>query len=148
MSQPAIRAHSFHDAQEAELARWPGVTWVRRFRSKHFALVLTFDGVSRYVTYPTSPGDNVRGAMNHVRDIRAVLKALGAERESEHRSQAPKRQRNRTDHNEPIRIGAQDETRLGRDPFAALASLKTDPPRMTFRRRMFRFYVRPSSGRM
>lgn len=121
MSAPSPKRHAFNDHQEAELARWPGVTWRREVRSKHYALVLTFGGVSRFVIYPTSPGDTMRGGMNHVRDIRAALTALGATRLEVIRSAAPQRRRNRTEARETFEPAV---TRLSHDPFAALANFK------------------------
>lgn len=142
MSAPSPKRHEFNAYQEAELARWPGVTWRREHRSKHYALVLTFAGVSRFVIYPTSPGDTVRGGLNHVRDIRAALTALGATRQADARSERP---RDRAPLARPPETGklvdfTPAETRLNRDPFAALASFQ---PRPRGWARVRAYFVRP-----
>lgn len=56
-----------------------GVTADRGRRAHHRTLILRFAGRSRFVTYPDTPSDH-RGHLNHVRDIRNALRALGAER--------------------------------------------------------------------
>jgi hypothetical protein len=123
MSAPSPKRHEYDDLQANELARWPGVSWSRQVRSKHYALVLTFDGVSRFVIYPSSPGDNQRGGLNHLRDIRQTLAAMGATRMAEPKSQQTRRTRNRT---EPARVVIVERATGGprRDPWAALASLE------------------------
>lgn len=126
MSAIAVKRHAYDAAQEAELARWPGVEWSRQLRSKHYALVLTFGGVSRFVIYPSSPGDTNRGTLNHLTDVRAELRALGAIRTAEPRTAKPRRQRNRT---EVIRFD-RGETATGgpnRDPWEALRGLEFPP---------------------
>src|SRR5690606_17680836 len=114
----------------AELANWPGVTWRREHRGKHLALVLAFDGVSRFVIYPTSPGDTYRGSLNHLRDVRAALSALGAKRVQPAKANRPRRRpvTRPLHHEAPLAGGVQSSSRLGRDPFAALASLRVEEP--------------------
>lgn len=144
MSAPAVKRHAFDDHQEAELARWPGVTWNRECRSKHYALVLTFGGLSRFVIYPTSPSDH-RATLNHVRDIRHTLFAMGAVRSLEQASDRPKRfRRSRDAPNAPVAVSAQQFTRLGRDPFAVLAELNIPPPRLSTGALFLRFFARPA----
>lgn len=128
MSAPAPKRHAYNDCQEAELARWPGVTWTREHRGKHYALVLTFRGLSRFVIYPTSPGDSYRGSLNHVRDIRGTLSAMGATRlEVVSRNRPTGKRSAPRPVVEPVRLAAQDGTRLGRNPFEALSGFKTRP---------------------
>jgi hypothetical protein len=70
---------------------------------------------------------------------------MGASRQAEARRASEPRRRNRTSHHEPIRIGAQDETRLGRDPFAALAGLRIKPPFLSVRQIALRYFVRSAA---
>lgn len=127
MSQAAVKRHEYDEHQEAELAKWPGVEWSRQVRGKHYALVLSFNGRSRFVIYPTSPGDSIRGMLNHLTDVRATLRFIGAERLEEQVSAKPRRQRNRT---EPIRVVIADRATGGpkRDPWTGLAGW-TPPPK-------------------
>jgi len=152
MSQPRLKRSPYDDAAEAELSRWPGVSWRTEVRGKHYALVLTFNGVSRFVTYPTSPGDTTRGPLNHVSDIRKALTALGAMRLKSERSTAPKRWRNRTEAS-GLNLVSLADTRLAKDPFAALAQVKflapeTPPPapepRLGWWRRALRWLGKPT----
>ena len=71
--------HDYHHFQDAELAKWPGVTFRREHKRKHYALVLTFKGRERFVVYPTSPGDR-KGHLAHITCVRAELAFLGAVR--------------------------------------------------------------------
>ena len=144
MSAPSVKRHDFDNHQEAELARWPGVTWTRTVRAKHYALVLTFGGVSRFVIYPTSPSDAYRGALNHVRDIRHTLTAMGATRTQERAASGPRRVRRYHDTpTGPIALSAQKSTRLGQDPFAVLAGLRIKPRRLSTGAMFLRFFARP-----
>lgn len=72
--------HPYLDALTRELAHWPGATYTHQPRRKHPAVVLTFNGVSQFVVYSGSPSDNLAGADNFIRDVRAVLRDLGAAR--------------------------------------------------------------------
>lgn len=129
MSQAAFQRHPYDAAQRAELARWPGVTATHEVRGKHLAVVLSFDGRSRFVIYPTTPGDTARGADMHVRDLRRELSAIGATR-SEVIKAIQRRRRQPPRHARPptIHLGPFSETRLSHDPFAALASIKFAEP--------------------
>ena len=127
MSRALPRRTDHDDATDAELARWPGVTWSRALRSKHYALVLEFRGVSRFVTYSGTPSDGGHGLQNHLRDVRKVCAEIGAKRTPEPRAKSPPRQRNRT---EP-RLVANDDKATGgplRDPWAALEGVTFNPP--------------------
>lgn len=75
------RRHPYHAPAEAEIARWPGVTFVRGRRGRNLCLTLTYRGVSRFCAYPDTPSDH-RGALNHVSDIRSTLNLIGATRAS------------------------------------------------------------------
>lgn len=97
MSAPSIRRTPQDEAADAELAMWPGVSWRREVRGKHRALVIGYRGREMFVAYPCSSSDSRRGGLNHVKDVRAVLRALGATRSAVARSEAPRRQRNRTE---------------------------------------------------
>jgi hypothetical protein len=117
--------NDYEDLQDAELARWPGISWTRETRSKHNAIVLTFNGLSRFVTYPCTPGDTIRGGLNHVRDLRHAAYEIGARRLKEERSAQPRRKRNRT---EAKGFGLLPcITRLSHDPFAKLADYQCQP---------------------
>ena len=73
-----MKSHSYDSAAARELAKYPGVRVVGRDRrGKSLALILEFNGARRSVFYPCTPGDKC-GARNHVRDIRRVLRQLGA----------------------------------------------------------------------
>lgn len=115
----------FDDPVEAELARWPGVTWSREVRGKHYALVLSFGCVSRFVIYSGSPSDGLRGAMNHLQDVRGVLRDLGATRKAE--PKAPARARKRAPAViEAVKRGERPDAGVGplSDPFAALVTVR------------------------
>jgi hypothetical protein len=75
-----LKRSDYDDAVELELSRWPGVTFHREVRGKHYALVLAYRGATRFVIYPASPSDSRRGALNHLANVRAELRALGAQR--------------------------------------------------------------------
>lgn len=128
MSQPALKRHPYEDAQRAELARWPGVVASHEIRGKHFALVLRFGEVSRFVIYPSTPGDSGRGALNHVREIRHTLAGLGATRIETVKATAPRRRRQRMEIPTP-RLQSVSDTRLCQDPFSQLAQLRFEAPK-------------------
>lgn len=127
MSEP-LRRSVHEDYADDELRRWPGVSWGRRHRSKHMALVLTYQGVTRFVTYPLTSSDSARGPQNHVGDIRRTLRELGATRLEVVKAQAQPKRRKRTVAEEPISIPPRDKTRLDHDPFAALAGFRFPEP--------------------
>jgi hypothetical protein len=121
------RNHPYDCAVEAELAMWPGVTAAREIRGKHYAIVLAFGPASRFVVYPATPGDGIRGARNHIADIRSVLHDLGAIRDSPKRCTVAKPRK--TSRGGQRRFWTPDHdqtpTRLSRDPWAKLAALLT-----------------------
>ncbi|WP_300573540.1 hypothetical protein [Phenylobacterium sp.] len=127
MSQPVLRRTEHVDWADAELAMWPGVSWSREARSKHHALILTYRGQSRKVIYPCSSSDSFRGPQNHLRDIRNVLKALGAERQIIVKQHGVRRKRNRTS---PHRVVIADRATGGpkRDPWEALKEMRFPEP--------------------
>ena len=130
MSTAVVRRTILDDPAERELARWPGVTWRREIRSKHYALVVTFDGRSRTVVYSCSPGDSYRGALNHITNLRAELRALGATRLADPKRQAPRRHRARPDREVTRYTWEVPDPDKGplRDPFAVLATLNIAQP--------------------
>ena len=118
-------------ATERELIMWPGVTWRREHRAKHYALVLRFRGRERFVTHPATPSDSRRGGLNHVRDIRAALREIGAKRLEVEKSQGQRRTRNPTT---PRRLSITDRASGGprRDPWEPLRQgVATDPKHPT-----------------
>lgn len=121
----ALKRTTYDDPVEAELDRWPGVAWARETRSKHYALVLTYRGQSRFVIYPATPGDNRRGALNHLANVRAELRALGAQRSAPTKAEGRrKRQPSRTTATVYEFERANPDEGPLRDPFAVLAALK------------------------
>lgn len=127
MSAAKPKRTCMDDAADAELLRWPGVVSHREVRGKHYALVLTFEGRSRFVTYSGTPGDTFAAPMTHVRDLKGVLRELGATRTPERKAPArERRQRQAT----PAPAPRQSERPVAgvgplSDPFAALASVRT-----------------------
>lgn len=109
----------YDDGTEAELARWPGITWRHEHRAKHESVVLTFGEATRFVCYPATPGDTRRGVLNHIADLRAELKAMGAEREPQVKAVGPKRRRNVTEPN-GLDLGERPKRGPSRDPWAVL----------------------------
>lgn len=120
----------YDDHVDRELAMWPGVTASRETRGKHLSLVLTYRGQSRFVVYPSSPGDSMRGVQNHLADVRFELRQLGAQR-----MQPSKRQRAAKRRHRPAselsrfswEVPDPDKGPL-RDPFAVLATLNIAQP--------------------
>lgn len=136
MSQAVTKRTPMDDAAEAELARWPDVTWSRSVRGKHYQLVLAFQGQTRFVIYSATPSDSFRGAENHLRDLRGQLRLLGAERVVVAKTAAgARRKRNVT---QPARmvIQARDPGRVDQDPWAALRGFQAVPPTPELRRLM------------
>lgn len=127
MSAPAPKWTFYDDLVEAELQHWPGVTWTRQVRSKHYALVLTFGGVSRFVTYPCSPSDR-RGAWNHVATVKATLREMGAVRTAPKRSGRVAKAKPPRQAAQPVSITRAEPLRRdpSRDPWAALQALRVE----------------------
>lgn len=64
----------------AELANWPGVDYYfDKSSRKHFKIVLTFNGASRFMVYSCSASDH-RAFMNQMADLRRICRSIGAER--------------------------------------------------------------------
>lgn len=121
----ALKRTSFDDPVEAELSRWPGVTYWREVRSKHYALYLSYRDATRFVIYAATPGDNRRGALNHIANVRAELRAMGATRLAPTRAEVRrKRQSSRTTATVYEFERANPDEGPLRDPFAVLASFQ------------------------
>lgn len=133
MSAPKVKRTDYDDPVETEIERWPGVTFRREVRAKHFALVLTFNGASKFLIYPATGSDR-RGVLNHLTDLRAALRELGAVRIEPVKSTGPRRSRNRT---EPRRVKTGEPATGGpkRDPWAALADFRPAEPEPVTQRR-------------
>lgn len=116
--------HPYEAAQDRELARWHGVIGTREMGSKHFRLVLNFDGASLFVTYPTSPSDNARGALNHVSDIRATLLKMGATRADPEVSRTGLRRTPNPTTPRRLRLGERPQGGPSRDPWEPLRTLQ------------------------
>lgn len=129
MTAPAAKRTSYDQAVDAELERWPGVSWHREVRSKHYALVLTVGNLSRFVIYPASPSDSIRGAKNHLANVRQTLREMGAVRTEEVKVANERRRRARPV--ERTALPAPTAPLAGssptRDPWAALSTIKVAP---------------------
>lgn len=101
-----------------ELNQWPGVTAKHLPRAKHRALMITYNNRTRMIIYPTSPSDGVRGVKNHIGEIRAACVALGARKTA--RRKATRVRRAKVAAVAPEAVIVPTETRLSRDPWAAL----------------------------
>lgn len=71
---------AFTHATERELDHWPEVHHRFEFSKKHRRVVISFNGRERFVIFPTSTSDAVRGPLGHVTNLRVELRALGARR--------------------------------------------------------------------
>lgn len=128
MSEP-LRRSVHEDYADDELRRWPGVSWDRRHRSKHMALVLTYRGMTRFVTYPLTSSDNARGPQNHVGDIRRTLREMGATRLEVVKGQGGhKRRPTKVKADEPIHLDPREKARLDQNPFDALVGFQCAEP--------------------
>jgi hypothetical protein len=78
------RRHPYDELVARELADWPGV---RHEHLPHGAksrrLLVTYNGASRKIYSPLTPSDRAHGALNHLNDIRRVLRELGAQRKQD-----------------------------------------------------------------
>lgn len=114
----------FVEAANAEIASWPGVSVAFGTRSKHRAATFMFRGVSRFVTYSTSPGTSWNGVRDFLADVRATLLFLGAERVEAKRSVRPPKRRRGSDRRASLgRRGEPLKHDPSRDPWAPLAAL-------------------------
>lgn len=68
----------YAEAISREVEKHPGVAVEFSSRSKHKQAILTFEGRSRFVMLPSSPGKSHRGINNQLRDVRRELRNLGA----------------------------------------------------------------------
>lgn len=123
MTAPVAKRTDQDEPMERELENWPGVSWKRSIRGKHYALVLTFNGATRFVTYSSTPGDRA-SRFNAVRDLRSTLRDLGAVRKAPAKSASPRRTRARakrpTAQIIPMTVKA--------DPWVKLERLKLQQP--------------------
>lgn len=71
---------AFTHATERELEHWPGVHHRFEFSKKHRRVVISWNGRERFVIFPTSASDNIRGPLGHVTNLKVELRALGARR--------------------------------------------------------------------
>ena len=72
------RTHPYDAVADAEIAKHPTAQIVRReTNGQGCVLWLRVGDATRPVFYPKTPSDR-KGPLNHVRDIRRVLRALGA----------------------------------------------------------------------
>lgn len=69
---------SYEAEIEKEVSRWPDAAVAFQNGSKHRRAVLTYAGKSRFVVYPSTSGDTIRGAKNCLNDVRRELASLGA----------------------------------------------------------------------
>ncbi len=71
---------AFTLATERELEHWPEVHHRFEFTRKHRRVIISLGGRERFVIFPTSASDNIRGPLGHVTNLRVELRALGARR--------------------------------------------------------------------
>lgn len=71
---------AFTQATERELEHWPEVHHRFEFTRKHRRVIISLDGRERFVIFPTSTSDTLRGPLGHVTNLRVELRALGARR--------------------------------------------------------------------
>lgn len=71
---------AFTHATERELEHWPEVHHRFEFSKKHRRVIISLGGRERFVIFPTSASDNIRGPLGHVTNLRVELRALGARR--------------------------------------------------------------------
>lgn len=88
--------HSYEDAAVREIAEWPGVTHRLEIGGKHKRIYVCFRDAERFVVYPTSPSDAVRGVLYFLTDLRKELRAIGAQRVAQARRKPVERKRRHT----------------------------------------------------
>lgn len=110
-----------------EVGQWPGASVTFEKRSKHRAAILSYQGKTRFVVYPDSPGDSRRGVHNHVAEVRQALTQLGASRtKTVRKAEARRRQRNEGAALRQIKVGERAPVRP--DPWEALKGFQPLPP--------------------
>jgi hypothetical protein len=107
-----------------EVAEWPGAAVEFRKRAKHREAVLTFGEQERFVIFPDSPSDSVRGVYNHVGTVRRELIGMGAVRKERAKATA-KRERNPGAALRDLDVGEPAPVRP--DPWEALQELAERP---------------------
>lgn len=71
---------AFTHATERELEHWPEVHHRFEFTRKHRRVIISLGGRERFVIFPSSTSDTLRGPLGHVTNLRVELRALGARR--------------------------------------------------------------------
>lgn len=82
----------FDEAMDRELQRWPSVTAVRSIGGKHNRIILHHGDRSSVVVYPATPSDR-RGVLNHIAQMRRILRDLGATEIPRRKSKGQRRYR-------------------------------------------------------
>jgi hypothetical protein len=129
MSRPAIKRSEYVEFGDRELESWPGVSVERDWTKRHMRVTVTFQGRSRFVIAPAT-GSDARGPLNHVQDLRQVLREIGAERATAAKSSVRRRRLSKVRAvDAPITLPSPEPLRKDptRDPFAVLARLDLTP---------------------
>ncbi len=129
MSAARVKKTFYDDAVDAELALWLGVEAKRRKLSKHQKLVLTFNGETRFLVYPSTPSDR-RGALNHVGDLKKLLLEMGAKRSPPPKAATAAKRRAAPKPRAPVSLTRDEPLRKDptRDPWAQLSEMNFDAP--------------------
>ncbi|HRO04367.1 MAG TPA: hypothetical protein PLS69_12260 [Terricaulis sp.] len=123
-----MKAAEYINSAHRELERWPGVDVRFEKSRKHQKAFFAFAGAERFVVFPTSGSDSLRGTENFLRDVRAELRALGASRVAEERSTAEHRERRRAAPRAAVAPVIDDPRQDGLAPLRALhASMQAQP---------------------
>jgi hypothetical protein len=72
-----VSARKYLQELRRELAKYPGVEAEFAHRSKHQQVTLTYGGRSRFVVFPASPSNSIRGLQKTIKDVRGELRNLG-----------------------------------------------------------------------
>jgi hypothetical protein len=70
--------NKYWDELRREIEKYPGVSAEFGHRRKHHQVTLkTEDGRSRFVVFPASPSNSIRGLQKTIKDVRGELRNLG-----------------------------------------------------------------------
>lgn len=120
-----MSAREYEQWTQDEVAEWPGASVSFEAGGKHNRAVLTFGDASRFVVYPSTPGDNTRGIYNKIGDVRRELAGMGAVRNKRVKSTREPSERNPgADMRQPV---AGEPAPVMPDPWEALQALASQP---------------------
>lgn len=72
-----MSARKYQQELERELSRYPDVRARFEHRRKHRQVTLEYAGRSRFVVFPASPSNSIRGLQKTIKDVRGELRNLG-----------------------------------------------------------------------